>query len=321
MIINLIACAIAALGIFLLLILYSRIREVNAERKLKKYRSQDEGLSDLLAYAAVVDDGVIVCKNGAFIAAWLYQGNDNESSTDAQREMISIRINQAFSRLGNGWMIHVDAVRRPAPNYIEKGKSHFPDPITAAIDEERRQYFESLGTMYEGYFILTITYYPPLLAQSQFTELMFDDDIKIDPKNNTRELIESFKKSCLNIESHLSTAVKLTRLRGNKQIDEQGKEVTHDDFLRWLQFCVTGINQPIILPTNPMYIDAIIGGQELWSGIIPKIGRKFIQIVAIEGFPMESYPGILSALAELPSEYRWSSRFIFLEPHEAIHHF
>jgi type IV secretory pathway VirB4 component len=75
-----------------------------------------------------------------------------------------------------------------------------------------------------------------------------------------------------------------------------------------------------MLPSNPMYLDAVIGGQELWGGVVPKIGRKFVQVVAIEGFPLESTPGVLTALAELPSEYRWSSRFIFMDQHEAVKH-
>ena len=69
-----------------------------------------------------------------------------------------------------------------------------------------------------------------------------------------------------------------------------------------------------------MYLDAVIGGQELWTGVVPKVGRKFIQAVAIEGFPLESTPGMLTALGEQPCEYRWSSRFIFMDPHEAISH-
>jgi type IV secretory pathway VirB4 component len=83
---------------------------------------------------------------------------------------------------------------------------------------------------------------------------------------------------------------------------------------------VTGLNHPVLLPSNPIYLDALIGGQELWGGVIPKIGRKFIQVVSIEGFPMESYPGILAQLAELPVEYRWNSRFIFMDQHEAVAH-
>ena len=38
--------------------------------------------------------------------------------------------------------------------------------------------FESLGTMYEGYFVLTLTWFPPLLVQRKFVELMFDDDCR-----------------------------------------------------------------------------------------------------------------------------------------------
>ena len=87
---------IAGLGILMVLILYCGIHNVNAELKLKKYRSKDAGLADLLNYAAMVDDGVIVGKNGSFMAAWLYQGDDNASSTDEQREMVSFRINQAY---------------------------------------------------------------------------------------------------------------------------------------------------------------------------------------------------------------------------------
>jgi len=112
-----IAWTMAGLGAVLLLILSARIQAVDAELKLKKHRSKDAGLADLLNYAAVVDDGVIVGKNGAFMAAWLYQGDDHASSTDEQRESVSFRINQALAGLGNGWMMHVDAVRRPAPHY------------------------------------------------------------------------------------------------------------------------------------------------------------------------------------------------------------
>ncbi|EEP5037155.1 VirB4 family type IV secretion/conjugal transfer ATPase [Vibrio cholerae] len=316
-----ISFAIAVCGAALLLILFARIRAVDAELKLKKHRSKDAGLADLLNYAAVVDDGVIVCKNGAFMASWLYKGDDNASSTDEQREMVSFRINQALAGLGNGWMVHVDAVRRPAPNYSERNTSAFPDPVSAAIDEERRQLFEGLGAMYEGYFVLTLTWFPPLLAQRKFVELMFDDDAEVvGKKARTKGLINQFKREISSIENRLTTAVKLTRLRGQKIVAEDGSRVTHDDFLSWLQFCVTGVSHPVQLPNNPMYMDAYIGGQEMWGGVVPKIGRKFIQVVSIEGFPLESHPGILSALAELPVEYRWSSRFIFMDQHESVKH-
>jgi type IV secretion system protein VirB4 len=312
-----ITVVVAGLGTALIIILFFQVRLIDTQIKLKKHRSKQSGLNDLLNIAAVVDDGVIVGKNGSFLAAWLYKGEDNASSTEEQREMVSLRINQALSNLGNGWMIHVDAVRRPAPNYSQRGT--FPDQVSAAIDEERRRYFEGLGTMYEGFFVLTITWFPPTLAQRKFVELMFDDDVKMpSSKARTKGLIEQFKREIVTIESRLSTAVKLIRLHGHKVTQEDGSTITHDDFLCWLQYCITGMNTPVLLPSNPMYLDAYIGGQEIWGGTVPKIGKHFLQVVAIEGFPLESTPGILNLLAELPGEYRWSSRFIFLDQHEAV---
>ena len=312
---------IAFAGAGLIIILAVRLWVVDQETKLGKYRAKDAGLADLLNYAAEVDDGVIVCKNGSLIASWLYRGEDNASSTDEQREMVSFRINQALSSLGNGWMLHIDAVRRDAPNYSEPSFSHFPDGVTLAIDEERRRHFNSLGKMYEGFFVLTATYFPPILAQAKFVELMFDDETKsMDKKARTKHVLEQFKQEVSNLESKLGTVFQLDRLRGRKVITEDGGTKTEDDLLRYLQFCVTGLNHPVLLPSNPIYLDALIGGQELWGGVIPRIGRKFIQAVSIEGFPMESFPGILAQLAELPVEYRWNSRFIFMDQHEAVAH-
>ncbi|HFK5876213.1 TPA: conjugal transfer protein TrbE [Legionella pneumophila] len=316
--IELIAFLISTTGLVILGTLFWEIRSKSCGHHVKKHRSHTAGLVDLLNYAAVVDDGVIVGKNGSFMAAWLYHGEDNANTTDEAREMVSFRINQALSAMGSGWMIHVDAMRRTAPGYSARGYSHFPDPISMAVDEERRQLFEQLGTLYEGYFVITLTWYPPVLVQKRFVELMFDDSgERLSQKAKTHQLIETFKQSCRNFESRMSSAVHLERLGS----DDKGDTVMQDNFLRHLQYCVTGINHPVNLPKNPIYLDALIGGQELTPGITPKIGRKFVQCVAIEGFPMESYPGILTALSQLPIEYRWNSRFIFMDAHEAVAHF
>ncbi|HAT3986280.1 TPA: conjugal transfer protein TrbE [Legionella pneumophila] len=315
---KLICFLISSTGLVLLGLLFWEIRLKTRERLLKKYRTNQAGLADLLNYAAVIDDGVIVGKNGSFMAAWLYSGEDIANSTDEAREMLSFRINQALSAMGNGWMIHVDAVRRAAPGYSDKNHSHFPDAISLAVDEERRALFEQLGTLYEGYFVITLTWFPPELAQKRFVELMFDDDgVHLSDKAKTQGLMEEFKQSCRNFESRMSAGLHLERLCAEKEADAP----VQDNFLRHLQFCITGLNHPVNLPKSPIYLDALIGGQELVTGITPKIGRKFIQCVAIEGFPMESYPGILTALTQLPVEYRWSSRFIFMDSHEAVAHF
>ncbi len=311
--------AISVLGLVLCTGLFLKIRAVTNATKLKQHRSKEEGLADLLNYAAVIDDGVILGKNGSLMAAWIYRGKDMGSSTVAEREDVSLRINQAFVGLGSGWMVHVDAARRPAPNYTEAGRNYFDSYVTEAIDNERRQAFEAIGTLYEGFFVIVATYFPPLLAEKKVAELMFDDDNAKEGKRAQQDrTLSHFKQACANLESNLSISLELHRLCAHKVVLEDGMEITQDDFLRWLHFCITGKNHPINLPAAPMYIDSLIGGQELYTGVVPMIGDKFIQVVALDGFPMESYPGILTRLGEMPIEYRWSNRFIFMDQHQAV---
>src|SRR5215469_13503275 len=139
----------AAGGLWLVGMLMARLRAVDQTLQLKRHRSKQPAVCDLLNYAAVVADGVAIGKNGALIAGWEYVGDDHASVTDIERDMVSARLNQALARLGSGWMLHVDAVRRSVEVYSGRAQSHFPDPITAAIDQERREYFERCGA--EGY--------------------------------------------------------------------------------------------------------------------------------------------------------------------------
>ncbi|MBR4607716.1 MAG: conjugal transfer protein TrbE [Lachnospiraceae bacterium] len=311
---------IVLVGCLLLFMLWGRLREAEGAMRVRKsYRGA--GVNDLLNYSAMVADGIIACKNGALMAAYRYSGDDQASRTDAEKERVSAVINSALCGLGDGWMIHVDAVRQSSPNYIPKGVSHFADPITQAIDEERRSYFENRGNMYEGYFVLTVTWLPPLLTQQKFVELMFDDDSA--PRTVSARfsaLLNNFNKELQTIESRLSAVFKLERLKSGFRLVPEVGEQRVDHFLEHLQFCITGLRHPITLPKSPVCLDSLLGGQELWGGVIPKIGNNYIGCVSIEGYPIESFPGILAMLTDFDVEYRWSNRFIFLDSYTAAAH-
>lgn len=313
--------AISLLGLLLFALLIRGIKQANEARTLKRHRSKQAGVADLLNYGSMIDDGIILCKNGSLMAAYVYAGKDKESHTERQQEFDAELLNAALTELGNGWMIHVDAVRSPAPKYPSPDLSHFPDPISRAIDTERRHFFEERGVMYEGYSVLTVTWFPPMLAQAKFVDLMFDDaQAPTSAKERGQKILTGFKKDLKSLENRLSTVLSLTRLHAHAYQNEDGTTEYYDEFLSHLQRCITGESQPVRLPSCPVYLDMLLGGQELWGGIIPRIGRKHIQVVAIEGFPMESYPGMLSLLTDFDMEYRWSNRFIFLDSPAATSH-
>ena len=289
-------------------------------KTLAPYRQTGDGFVDLLNYAAVVDDGVIVNKNGSFMAAWRYTGADAESSGERDKEVVAFRVNQALGPLKSGWAVHVDVVRTPTTNYSQRELSHFPDRVTRAIDEERRAMFSGAGQAYLQAFYLTATWFPPMLAERKFVELMFDDD-NAAPNNcaRTHDLVTHFQHEVDALESRLSLCFQLERLAGRRVHNEDGSTETKDAFLSHLWRCMSGRSQNVNLPNNPIYLDRMFG-QEMHGGVIPRVGDSFLQVVAIDGFPLESHPNILGKLAELPCEYRWSTRFIFMDNHEAARH-
>src|SRR5579871_1134603 len=104
---------------------------------IKTFRDKIKGLPDLLNFAAVIEDGIILNKDGSLMTGFFYRGDDVGSSTYNERNVISAKLNAALARFGSGWMTHHDAIRTQAREYPSKEESFFPDPISQLIDDER----------------------------------------------------------------------------------------------------------------------------------------------------------------------------------------
>lgn len=285
--------------------------------KLKEFRTRPQGLSDLLNYASVVADGTILLKNGGLLAGYFFHGNDTSVSTRRELRLLSARVNAALMKLGKGWMVHVDAVRLSSDSYPMPEKA-FPDPISQAIDDERRAMFKQEGTQYETAYAILVTYLPPLSIENRFYTFLVDDPAREETKNLASQHLRSFEQALARFESDLSSELRLRRMTGERHTDEFGEPYVLDRLLQYINFTVTGDNHPIRLPPCPMYIDALLGWRNFQHGLAPKIGSKFISILAIDGLPSSAYPSILSYLGQIPCEYRWNTRFIFMDRHEAV---
>ncbi|MDR2055438.1 MAG: conjugal transfer protein TrbE [Desulfovibrio sp.] len=117
----------------------------------------------------------------------------------------------------------------------------------------------------------------------------------------------------------LSTALSLTRLTGYAEEDECGRSHEYSTLLSFLQLCATGEEYPIMVPSFcPVYLDVLLGNQDLVAGLSPRIGDKHIAVIALDGLPHETYPAMMSVLDMLPVAYRFSTRFICLSQFEAL---
>lgn len=284
--------------------------------RLQQFRDRTQGLPDLLNFALMPEDGVLQNKDGSLTVSWYFRGEDMESATHAELASISARLNRILVGLGSGWMLHCDAIRKPTTTYPSGG--HFPDRTSWLIDEERRRQYELEGAHFETTYALSLTYLPPLRTSSKIVEMIYEDAGRDDSEAGfAARILEQFKRQVDDFESALSATLPLRRMRGIRRTDAFDRDYVEDELLQYMDFCVSGVLRPIRLPSIPMYLDAVIGAHPFYGGIAPRVGELHIKVISIDGFPQDSYPGILHELDTLGYEYRWSTRFIFLDPQHA----
>jgi type IV secretion system protein VirB4 len=280
--------------------------------KIAEHRHYIKGLPDLLLYDSLVDDGILLLQDGALLAAWKFSGPDMASATHDEMASLSARFG-AILRLGSGWMIHCDAIRSSAPGY-PSGAS-FPDPVTSLIDTERRRQFEMEGAHFESEYFIALTYLPPHQAEERVKGWMFTGESE--GKAPAGRALDYFRSKIGHFHEVFSSLFRAQRLRCVVGKSEQGYPFEHDELLRYVRRCINGADHPFSRPEFPVYLNEIIACDDLIAGLAPRLGKKHLRIVAIDGFPKASYPGILGALDALPIEYRWTTRAILLDPQEA----
>ncbi len=285
---------------------------------LRYFRNRHPSFSDLMPYAGLVDDGVILLKDGSLMAGWYFAGPDSESSTNAERNAVARQINTILSRLGSGWMIQAEAVRVETVAYPAPSQCHFPDPVTLAIDDERRARFEAERGHYESRHALIVTYSPTEPGRAGLVRYVYSDE-HTRSQSYGDTVLTAFRLSVRAGVQYLANIFSIRRMVTRTVCDPlSGRTARYDELFQFIRFCITGENHPVRLPEIPMYLDWLATA-EFQHGLSPVVEGRFLAVVAIDGFPAESYPGILNALDLMPLNYRWSSRFIFLDEHEARH--
>lgn len=287
--------------------------------KTAAYRAPTLGFSDLLNYGILADDGVILNKDGSLTAGFTFTGADVSSSTIAQRNDLMTRINKVLCGFGTGWMVHVEAVRDRAPDYLNTDSAAFIHPVFAMIDEERKDYYQHVSARYDSDYYLFITYMPPNKAKASITHFMFEQNGNV--KQGFNKHLATFNAKCREVESNLKSYLHIKRLAAyKKEISEgesKGTEIHYCQLLEALNHIISGKRQPMQLPFCPTGLDTLLGLHDFWTGLNPKLDDQLLMAISINDFPDSSTPNMLYYLDKLGMDYRWSTRFSFFDSVDA----
>lgn len=269
---------------------------------LAEYRHSSTRLADFLPWAALVDEGIVLNKDGSFQRTARFRGPDLDSAVPAELVAVAARLNNALRRLGSGWAAFVEAQRHSAGRYPP---DTFPDVASALVDAERKAQFEEAGSHYESSYYLTFLYLPPAESAAVAERLLYEGSQRrtggdaremlsgfIDRTSRVLQLVEGFMPECAWLD------------------DEQT--------LTYLHSTVSTKRHRVRVPEIPMYLDALLADQPLTGGLEPMLGDAHLRVLTIVGFPTATTPGILDDLNRLAFPYRWSTRAIMLDKTDAL---
>ncbi|WP_183237548.1 conjugal transfer protein TrbE, partial [Croceibacterium atlanticum] len=267
---------------------------------LREYRSGAAHLADFLPWAALVETGVVLNKDGSFQRTARFRGPDLDSATPAELVATTARLNNALRRLGSGWAIFVEAQRVPALDYPD---CDFPDPVSALVDRERREQFQEECSHFESRYYLTLLWMPPAEDAARAEGWLYEgrSNSGVDPW----ELLGSFtdrSDRVLNLVEGFMPEV--------RWLDDA-------ETLTYLHSTISTRRQRVRVPETPMHLDALLADEALTGGLEPKLGEHHLRTLTVTGFPSATFPGLLDELNRLAFEYRWSTRAIMLDKTDA----
>ncbi|HEX2562017.1 conjugal transfer protein TrbE [Phenylobacterium sp.] len=269
-------------------------------RFLDEHRRRPELLADHLPWAALVSPGVVLNKDGSFLAAAAFRGPDLESSTADELMATRARLNNVLKRLGSGWCLHVEARRRPADAY-----PHSDIDVAAAwlVEAERRASFEAAVEAFETDFFLTLTWLPPADEARRLDRWLFG--LAADEGEGARGALERFERETAGLVDLLQEALPEAHRLGDA------------DLLAYLHGCISARPQPIRPPETPAFLDALLASDPLTGGVRPRLGRHHLRTVGVRAHPSRTLPGLLDELGALPFPLRWVTRWIALDRADA----
>jgi type IV secretion system protein TrbE len=267
---------------------------------LTEYRRRPQSLADFLPWAAVIEQGVILNKDGSLQRTARFRGPDLDSATAAELVAITSRLNNALRRLGSGWAIFVEAQRLPANHYPD---SRFPDPASSLVDAERRAQFEEEGAHFECRYYLTLVWLPPADDAARAEAWLYEgrSHEQADWRGALKTFIDRTDRVLALIEDFMPET---------DWLDDS-------DTLTYLHSCISTRRQCVRVPETPMHLDAILVDEDVTGGLEPRLGRAHLRTLTIMGFPSQTWPGLLDELNRLAFPYRWSTRAICLDKTDA----
>ena len=271
-----------------------------AIHQLQRLQTGMEGLGDLLGWAFLIDEGVILMKDGSFLSGFMLHPPDLEATNAAEANQVTATIHDVIMLLGEGYGIEVNVRRVYSTAYPMKNEHSFPTASLRMMEQERQQQYETPDRHYTMQHSLLFTYTPPHELWSRWEIPMIQGAQRgIDYS----EILSGFKQNLNEVHALLENRFGATVLDSQRLLTE-------------CHSALTGRNE-IVRSLTGNYLSQALASDDFQTGFYPVIGGKHVFVCTISSLGPQTTVGDGAFFNHFQGEGRWHMRFIGMNRHAA----
>jgi type IV secretory pathway VirB4 component/type IV secretory pathway TrbD component len=224
---------------------------------------------------------------------------DVSQLSEAEQGAVSLRLNEAFKRLGEGWAVWAHTRRREVTTYPT---SFWADPISALLDEEAEADLTRAGRRWTDTIYITLQHSPDTSVASMFEHLFFvqPDGATAAIKNHLDDVFEPAVQQVMDQLSMVAKSVQ--RLNG-------------DQLRAYLKSWISIHDQPDAIPGEPTDTSYRIVDSGYYHSTRPALGteedQQYLRAVCLtEDLPATTHTMLFDDLFRLPFAFDVTTRHI-----------
>ncbi len=268
--------------------------------QLQRLRMSTEGLGDLLGWAFLIDDGIVLMKDGSFLSGFELDPPDLETTTTAQANRVADTVHDMLMLLGEGYGVEVNTRRSYYAEYPIAGNQSFPTDSLRIMERERQKQFHEIGSHYSLHHTILFTYTPPRDLWSKWERPMVRGTQK---GFDYEQILTGFKHTLNEIKMLLNSWFSVTSLSNSGLLTE-------------CHSALTGQHEPVTsMPSS--YLSHALASNDFQTGFYPAIGAEHIFVVTISSLGEETKVGNGAFFNCIQGQCRWHMRFVGMDRHAA----
>lgn len=258
-------------------------------------------LADYLPFAGIVDEGIVICKDGSFLHTFEIMARDLSFQDDEAVSLCVRNIGDMLRLLSDSpYIVYADCVSK---EYYELNSYCGPDaPRPVKVFEAHRK---DMLPFFKTRLFITLLLKPAENSLS-LNNLIFGGAGKTEDKAVLEKTLDEFRQ-------HITEAGNMLKGAFNAVTS-----LDSDGLVTYLHGTFSGSDHPVKAPAEPFfYLDCFLSDGTLYPDVITRYNDQYVATLSIHVWPDKTFALFMSHIISFPMNFRIVTSYEFITREKA----